>query len=113
MINMKKHKFVEPFIQFVRDSKEFEFSINKRPSAFVLLSLIAQRARRTNENIQDGLEIGEALIGDYKTYQATEQTYRTDKKYLEKLHFPTFRSMPQPTTNFNAQEAYQESRRKT
>jgi len=53
---MKKHKFIEPFIQFVRGSKEYELLIKKRPSAFVLLSLIARRARKTSEVIQEGLD---------------------------------------------------------
>jgi len=59
-----------------------------RPTAFLLLSLIANRARRTNEkDLMVELEIGEALIGDYCSYGATESIYRTDKEYLLKHGF--------------------------
>ncbi len=70
------------FIQIKRNDEILNL-IRKRPSAFLLLTLIAFRARRTKENQFDGLEIGEAYIGDYQSYCATLQVYRTDKKFLE------------------------------
>lgn len=57
--------------------------LEERPTAFLLLSLIANRARRTNEkDLMVDLEIGEALIGDYFAYGVTRAVYRTDKEYL-------------------------------
>jgi hypothetical protein len=64
----------------------------KHPNAFLLLSQIARRARRTNEPNVDGLSIGEAMIGDYESAGLTEQTYRTAKKILERLNIATFRA---------------------
>lgn len=80
------------FIQLIRESKEFDMLILRRPTAFVLLTLIAKRAKRTNDHPYPELEMGEALIGDYEIYGATERTYRTDKQYLKKLKFSTFRT---------------------
>ena len=57
--------------------------LEERPTAFLLLSLIANRARRTNEkDLMIDLEIGEALIGDFFAYGVTRAVYRTDKEYL-------------------------------
>jgi len=79
------------FIQFVRGSKNFKELIKRRPTAFVLLALIADRARWKNDTHFDDLEVGEALVGDYKTYGVTEQIYRTDKNFLEKFKFITIK----------------------
>lgn len=81
-IHMEKITKHTGFIQLKRNEEVFNL-IRKRPSAFLLLTLIAFRARRTKENQFDGLEIGEAYIGDFKSYCATQQIYRTDKKFLE------------------------------
>lgn len=81
----------KPFIQFIRNSKEFYALIKQRPTAFVLLAIIADRARRTGEVRFEDCEIGEAEIGDVKTYNSSEQKYKTDKNYLEKYGFATFR----------------------
>lgn len=70
------------FIKFVEHSPEFYELIKQRPTAFVLLALIVDRARKTPLAINDGIEIGEAYIGDYKEYGATRQSYRTDVDYL-------------------------------
>jgi hypothetical protein len=85
------------FIKFIRESKEYEMLILRRPTAFVLLSLIVKRAKRTNDHPYPELEMGEALIGDYRIYGATERTYRTDKKYLEKFNFSTFKTTSKGT----------------
>ncbi len=82
----------KPFLMLLRYSPEFDALIKHRPTAFVLLTLIAKRARRTSDVIIDNLEIGEALIGDYETYGVTEQVYRSDKIFLKKFNFATFRS---------------------
>ena len=78
------------FIQLNR-SKEAEELLLKRPNAFLLLTQIAMRARRTDAFNAHGLEIGEALIGDYKSCGLTERTYRTAKKRLAEYGFATFK----------------------
>lgn len=87
----------EAYIKTIRGSKNFYEIIKRRCTAYVLLSLIAQRARRTNETNFNDLELGEAYVGDYKTYGVTEQIYRTDKEFLEKYHFATFRGTSKGT----------------
>lgn len=70
------------FIKFIPSEKS-EWLQEHYPNAFLLLSQIARRARRT-ENSPDGREIGEAHIGDYKKAGIeTEKRYRTAKKVLE------------------------------
>ncbi len=73
----------KPFIKFIRKSDRYFWLIKKRPSAFVLLSLVANRARRTDEEgLKVKLDIAEALVGDHDSYKATESVYRTDIKFL-------------------------------
>lgn len=79
------------FIKKINNSKNFYELIKRRPTAYVLLSLIADRAKRQSEDNFNDLKIGQCYIGDYKTYGVTEQVYRTDKLYLEKWHFSTFK----------------------
>lgn len=86
------------FIQFNRGADEFWELIRRRPSAFVLLAVIAQRARRSDKSSFNDLEIGEALIGDYETYGVTEKIYRNDKNLLEKHKFAAFRGASKGTT---------------
>ncbi len=63
------------------------------PAAFMLLTQVARRARRTADGFNpDGLGIGEALVGDYRSIGASEQRYRTSKAQLEKWGFATFRA---------------------
>lgn len=63
----------------------------KKPNEFMLLTLIAYRARRTLDP-DDGLEIGEALVGDYKACGLTERKYRTAKKHLKATGKVTFKA---------------------
>ena len=76
----------------MENSPEFQALISQRPTAFVLLAIIADRARKVPLKVDDGNEVGEAFIGDYVTYKSTPQGYRTDKKYLEKFKLVTFRT---------------------
>lgn len=70
------------FIKFARDSTEADFLQEYHPNAFLLLCLIARRARRFL-GAPDGLKIAEAFIGDYrKAGIETEMKYRTAKKIL-------------------------------
>lgn len=69
------------FIKFI-PSEEADYLQENHPNAFLLLCLIAKRARRISGN-PDGLEIGEAHIGDYKKAGiASEKMYRTAKIIL-------------------------------
>lgn len=70
------------FVKYNRSDESLE--ILKHPNEFALLGLISYRAKRTNSLSTLGLEVGEALIGDYKSCGLTEQKYRTAKKNLEK-----------------------------
>lgn len=79
------------FIKLLRTKDVFEL-IRRRPSAFNLLTLIAYRAKRTNEENFDQLEIGQAYIGDPESYGVTQQVYRTDKKFLENHNLATFKA---------------------
>lgn len=71
----------EPFLKLIR-SPEYEYLIEHHPNAFLLLTQIAHRAKRKNEN-PDGLSAGQSFIGDYKKAGiATEKQYRTAKTVL-------------------------------
>lgn len=73
----------DKFIKLMRTSQDFDYLMSKRPAAFLLLSFIAKRAKRSIDHPDPTLEIGECYIGDYEIYGATEQTYRTDKAFLK------------------------------
>jgi hypothetical protein len=59
--------------------------------AYVLASVIADRGRYHDSFNFQGLELGEALLGDYGNYGLTRQEYRTALAYLVKWHFVTIR----------------------
>lgn len=72
------------FIKFIPSEKS-DWLQENHPNAFLLLCLIAKRARRTSGH-PDGLEIGMAQIGDYKSAGIeTEKKYRTAKNVLLRL----------------------------
>lgn len=79
---MSKKEYIERFIQLI-PSDETAFLLENYPKAMNLLMLIALRARRTS-NSPDGLEIGEAFIGDNEKCGLTKREYRTAKSILEK-----------------------------
>lgn len=60
--------------------------------AFVLLYIIAHRARWRDGFNQHGLSQGEAMLGDYAEYDLSERQYRTAKHFLEKHGFATFKA---------------------
>lgn len=76
------------FIKLKRSTIVLELVRN--PNAFTLLTVIAQRARRTNGFNVKGLKIGEALIGDYRNYGLSEREYRTAKQKLATWGFAVF-----------------------
>jgi len=90
----------ERFIKFI-PSEKTEWLIKKNSYAFCLLCLIASRARRYSGHL-DGLEIGEAHIGNWKSYGMSQQNYRTAKDLLCKLNIikiiETNRNRKNPTT---------------
>lgn len=79
-----------PFVKLMINETTNE--LLKKPNVFSLLTLIATRAKRTNGVSINGLEIGEAFIGDYRSCGLTEQKYRTAKKLLEKCRKVNFKS---------------------
>lgn len=68
------------FVKLIR-SDEMRYLARKHPNAFILLTFIAERARREN-GLPDGLSIGQSHIGDHKEYGLSEKEYRTAKKVL-------------------------------
>ena len=87
---MSKLKTRFPFL--IQQKTKLVDELMKKPFAFLLLTQIARRAKRTDDFNLHNLEIGESLIGDYKNIGATEQQYRTAKSNLQKWGFATFRS---------------------
>ncbi len=71
----------ERFIKLIQCERS-EWLQEYHPYAFLLLTLIARRARRTYDS-PDGYEIGECHIGDYhKAGIPSEKIYRTAKDVL-------------------------------
>lgn len=83
------------FIQLNReeasDGMSLEKLISKRPTAFLLLSQIHLRAKRSNTNDDATLQVGECWIGDKSYCGNKEKIYRGDKAFLEKYGFAKFR----------------------
>jgi hypothetical protein len=78
-------------IGYVRLWRQQEFwDLVKDNQAFALAAVIAMRARRTTGLNMNGLDVGEALLGDYKEYGMTEGQYRAAKQRLEAAGFATF-----------------------
>ena len=71
----------ERFIKYIPSNDRSSWLRENYPNAFLLLSLIAERARRTSGHF-DGREIGTAEIGDWEKAGLTEQKYRTAKDKL-------------------------------
>ena len=71
----------EGFIQQSRDEEKL-YLLRYHPNAFLLLTLIADRARRYAGG-PDGLLPGQCYIGDYEACGLTEQKYRTAKELLK------------------------------
>lgn len=78
------------FLKLMKNKATMELLTNA-PNAFLLLTQIALRAKRTYDFNVHGLEIGQAFIGDYKNIGLTEQKYRAAKEQLEMWGFATFK----------------------
>lgn len=83
------------FYKTFRGEPTRELMHNK--NAFMLLSLIALRARRTQSFSTDNLEPGQALIGDHRACGLTQSEYRTAKKSLARYHLATFKTTSKGT----------------
>lgn len=70
------------FIKFI-PSEESMYLVIKKPNSFLLLTIIAERARRENGH-PDGLTEGQCHLGDWKKCGLTRQEYRTALEVLEK-----------------------------
>lgn len=80
----------ETFVKAIRAPEGFDL-IKKSRNAFILLYVIAQRARRTKDEV-NGLDIGEAMIGDYKEYGLTRMNYRSAIALLVRHHYVTIKA---------------------
>lgn len=81
------------FVKLWRGDVVFEL-MKTNPNAFLLLTIIALRARRTNVSFNPhSLKLGQALVGDCENYGLSQQQYRSAKKFLETNGLATF----QPT----------------
>ena len=65
--------------------------------AFLLLTAIAFRAKRTGDLNIHGLEIGQALIGDHASYGLTKQEYRSAKARLKRYGLAEFKATSRGT----------------
>ena len=86
---------MDRFIKLCRieDSEALQHMLKRDHNSFILLTVIANRARRAKEQHPvSGLKQGQCLIGDYKNYGMSEQQYRTAKKNLEKWKIATFKA---------------------
>ena len=83
------------FIKLQRSEATWE--LLQDGNAFVLLTQIALRAKRTGEFSVHGLRIGQALIGDYRACGLTEQEYRSAKIRLTRYGLATFKATSRGT----------------
>jgi hypothetical protein len=83
------------YIMFNRADETME--LLRDPHAFALLALIAQRARWRTLVSPDGLEIGEALLGDCERFGMTRSVYRRALKKLVKWEQITIRATTKGT----------------
>jgi hypothetical protein len=78
------------FLKLMKTPKTLE--LMKNADAFLLATIIAWRARRTDDFNVLNLKSGQALLGDYKNYGLTMQRYRTAKKNLQNWQIATFKT---------------------
>lgn len=71
------------FIKLCR-SEKVDWLIQNFPKAFLLLTVIARQARRTNDSI-DGLQPGDAIIGRFETSKKAGISQKDFRIALEKL----------------------------
>lgn len=76
----------------VMRTDEAQELISANPLAYSLAALIAHRSKWREGFNANGLQIGEALIGDLNKMGMSRMQYRTAKQHLEKWGFATFRT---------------------
>jgi hypothetical protein len=69
----------------------------KDGNAFLLLTAIALRAKRTDDFSIHGLQPGQALVGDHASYGLTQQEYRCAKVRLKRYGLADFKATSQGT----------------
>lgn len=79
------------FIQFNRNQEEIEL-FKQRPTAFLLLALICQRAKWSHHQPNKGLQPQEAYIGDWSLYCSSREIYRNDIRFLVKHQKATIKT---------------------
>jgi hypothetical protein len=84
------------YVQLMRTPDTFEF-IRTDHTGFILAAVIGLRARRTGSLAFDGLEIGEALLGDFEAYGMSREQYRSACRRLARIGFATFRTTTKGT----------------
>jgi hypothetical protein len=77
------------FIKLNRSNEALELLSD--PNAFILLTVIALRARRPREFTVHDLEPGEALLGDPGHYGLTRQEYRRAQRRLKRWGLAAFK----------------------
>jgi hypothetical protein len=78
------------FIKLKRSPETLE--LLKDRNAFILLTVIALRARRTSEFNVHRLRRRQAFLGDCRSYGLTTQQYRSAKRRLSEWSLASFRS---------------------
>jgi hypothetical protein len=78
------------YIKFFRSGSTLK--LLKDPKLFALFTLIAIRARRTDEVCLEDLNMGEAFLGDHEVVGLSRQEYRTRIEKLRKLGLITYRT---------------------
>jgi len=76
------------FIKLQRSPETWELLKDK--NAYILLTVIALRARRTDEFNCHNLRSGEALLGDHQRYGMTPSEYRRAKQRLARWRLAVF-----------------------
>jgi uncharacterized phage protein (TIGR02220 family) len=80
------------WIKLMRSAELLEV-LEHYPNAFTLLTLIAVRARRSDEKLNPhNLGLGEALIGDYQAAGMSRQQYRTAIDKLKEMGLVTIKA---------------------
>jgi hypothetical protein len=80
------------FLKLMR-TEDAENLLLRFPNAFLLLTLIAWRARRAGEKCKwTGLEQGQAMVGDHDSCRLSRQKYRTAQSNLQTLGLATFKA---------------------
>jgi hypothetical protein len=78
------------YIKLFRSGSTLE--LLKEPKLYALFTLIAIRARRTDEICLEDLNVGEAFMGDHEAVGLSRQEYRTRIEKLRKLGLITYRT---------------------